>query len=216
MEDRLIFRTTDSDADIKSMTNVLQLRFQCDADLAGNLDNMHSLTSFLGYWGSSLICWCSRDHCSVATSTAESEIKAVNLVLKSEIIANGGILTAIMGWKQKPTIIEEDNKACVKASKLLLMTKGLRHLAIAENWFKEKVADGTCVIVKIESAQNNSDIGTKRVPLKIFDFLTCSIVDGHKNCATAYVHINDGLYLSMHIYLIVLEYSICTILCFEY
>lgn len=178
-EDRLIFRTTDSDTDIESMTNVLQLRFQCDADLAGNLDNMHSQTSFLGYLGSSLICWCSTDQGSVATSTAESEIKAVNHALKSEIIANRGILTA-MGWKQKPTIIEEDNKACVDASKLLLMTKGLRHLAIAENWFKEKVADGTCIVVKIESAQNNSDIGTKRVPLKIFDYLTCSIVDRHK------------------------------------
>lgn len=174
-DDRLIFRTTDCPTDIKSMTKKLQLRFQCDADLAGNLDNMHSQTSFLGYLGDSLICWCSTDQGSVATSTAESEIKAVNHALKSEIIASRGILDK-MGWKQEPTVIEEDNKACVDASKILLMTKGLRHLAIAENWFKEKVEDRTCVIVKIESAQNNSDIGTKRVHKKTFNHLTCSIL----------------------------------------
>ena len=175
-DDRLIFRTSDCSPEIKSMTKKLQLRFQCDADLAGNPDNMHSQTSFLGYLGDSLICWCSTDQGSVATSTAESEIKAVNHALKSEIIASRGILNR-MGWTQEPTIIEEDNKACVDASKILLMTKGLRHLAIAENWFKEKVEDRTCIIVKIESAQNNSDIGTKRVPRKIFDYLTYSIVD---------------------------------------
>jgi Reverse transcriptase (RNA-dependent DNA polymerase) len=175
-EDRLIFRTSDGPYDIDSMTKVLQLRFQCDADLAGNKDNMHSQTSFLGYLGGALICWCSTDQGSVATSTAESEIKAVNHALKAEIIANRGILTT-MGWKQETTIIEEDNKACVDASKILQMTRGLRHLDISESWFKEKVADGTCEIIKIDSAQNNSDIGTKRVPQKTFDYLTNSILD---------------------------------------
>ena len=174
--DRLIFRTSDGPFNMESMTKTLQLRFQCDADLAGNLDNSHSQTSFLGYLGGSLICWCSTDQGSVATSTAESEIKAVNHALKSEIIANRGILSA-MGWKQNTTVIEEDNKACVDASKILQITRGLRHLPISENWFKEKVADGTCVIVKIDSAQNNSDIGTKRVPQKVFDYLTNSILD---------------------------------------
>ena len=42
----------------------------------------------------------------VSTSTAESEIKAVNHTLKCEVIANRGMLT-MMGWKQAPTIIEE-------------------------------------------------------------------------------------------------------------
>ena len=63
------------------MTDVLQLRFQCDADLAGNDDNKHSQTSFLGYLGGSLICWCSTEQGSVSTSTAESEIKAETIEL---------------------------------------------------------------------------------------------------------------------------------------
>ena len=55
------------------------------------------------------------------------------------------------------------------------MTRNLRHLEITENWFKEH--KGVCKIIKIDSAQNNSDIGTKRVNQKVFDYLTNSILD---------------------------------------
>ena len=70
-DDRLKFRTHDGPYDIKTMTSKLQLRFQCDADLGGNLDNYHSQTSYLGYLAGSLLCWCSTDQGSVSTSTAE-------------------------------------------------------------------------------------------------------------------------------------------------
>ena len=54
--DRLMFHTHDRPADIDTMTKILQLRFQCDADLGGNLDNGHSQTSYIGYLGKSVIC----------------------------------------------------------------------------------------------------------------------------------------------------------------
>ena len=175
-KDRLMFPTYDGETDITSMTKELQLWFQCDADLAGNPDTKHSQTSYLGYLGNSLICWCSTDQGSMATSTAESEIKAVNHTLKCEVIANRGILNQ-MGWTQSPTVIEEDNKACVDASIVSHMTRGLRHLDITQNFLKEKFADGTCVLKKIESKNNNADIGTKRLAFPIFDYLTYPLMD---------------------------------------
>ena len=51
------------------------------------------------------------------------------------------------------------------------MTRNLRHLELAQLWFKEKVADGTCIIEKVDSKENNPDIGTKRVPKFIFESL---------------------------------------------
>ena len=119
---------------------------------------------------------CSTDQGSVSTSTAQSEIKAVNHTLKKEVIANRGILNR-MGWKQEPTVIEEDNSACVFASKALHFTKNLRHLDLSECWLKEKVADKTCVLRKVESKHNNSDIGTKRVPQYVFNALTNQLVE---------------------------------------
>ena len=175
-KDRLRFNTHEGPYDMKTMTKELQLYFQCDADLAGNLDNNHSQTSYLGYLGGSLICWCSTDQGSISTSTAESEIKAVNHTLKCEVIANRGILTT-MGWTQGPTIIEEDNKACIDASVVTHMTKRMRHLALTENFLKEKFADGTCVLKKVDSKNNNADIGTKRLHAPAFDYLTYPLVD---------------------------------------
>lgn len=175
-DDRLKFTTHDGPYDLATMTAKLQLKFQCDADLGGNPDNYHSQTSYLGYLAGSLFCWCSTDQGSVSTSTAESEIKAVNHTLKCEVIANRGMLT-MMGWKQEPTIIQEDNSACVLAAKTTQITRGLRHLPLAENWFKEKVADGTCIIEKVPTTENNADIGTKRLALPLFVKLTFQLVD---------------------------------------
>jgi hypothetical protein len=44
---------------------------------------------------------------------------------------------------------------------------GMRHFELADHYFKEKVADDTCIILKTKSEDNNSDIGT-RVPLSLF------------------------------------------------
>ena len=126
-----MYHTHDGPTDIDTMTKTLQLRFQCDADLGGNLDNGHSQTSYIGYLGKSVICWCSTDQGSVSTSTAESEIKAVNQCLKEEALAMRGMLI-LMGFPQDATIIEEDNQACVYASEIPHMTRGMRHLNLAD------------------------------------------------------------------------------------
>ena len=110
----------------------------------------------------------------MSTTTAASVIKAVNHTLKSEVTR--GILNAI-GWKQGPTVIEEDNQACVYASEAKQMARNLRHLDLAQLWFKEKVADGTCIIEKVDSKENNSGIGTKCVLMHTFDYLTHNSVD---------------------------------------
>jgi formylmethanofuran dehydrogenase subunit E-like metal-binding protein len=100
---------------------------------------------------------------------------AVNHTLKAEVIANRGILN-MMGWKQEATKIEEDNQASIYHSKTTHMTCNLRNLELCTNWIKEKAKDGTCILVKVASADNNY-IGTKRVPISIFTKLTSQIID---------------------------------------
>ena len=129
--DRLIFKRYTGPMDHASIIQFTQLRFMCDADLAGNLDNRHSQTSFIGFLAGDVICYGSTDQGSISTSTAESEIKAVNYTLKAELIACRGILNA-MGFIQEPTPIDEDNQACVYASNHEHMTRNLRHLDLSE------------------------------------------------------------------------------------
>ena len=169
--DRLKFTAYDGPPDMKTMTQVSPNEIQCYVDLGGYQYNGHSQTSYIGFLGESVIFWCSTDQGSVSTSTAESEIKAVNHTLKAEVISYRGIMNA-MGWIQQRTVIQDNNQTCVYASEAKQMTRNLRHLKLAQLWFKEKVADGTCIIEKVDSKEINSDIGSKRVPKFILEYLT--------------------------------------------
>ena len=57
--------------------------------------------------------------------------------LKEEALALRGMLN-LMGFPQDATIIEEDNQACVYASEIPHMIRGMRHLDLAELLIKEK------------------------------------------------------------------------------
>jgi hypothetical protein len=55
----------------------------------------------------------------------------------------------------------------------------MRRLDLAEHYLK-KTQDGTCLVVKVASAHNDADIGTKRVPLPLFNALTYRLVNRDK------------------------------------
>ena len=115
--DRLKFHAHPWPYDADTMRPLTQARFQCDADLDGNLDNLHSTSAHIGYIGYSLVSFTSKTQGSLSTSTVESEIKAVNQCLKEEAVAWRG-MSILMGFPQNATIIEEDNQVCVYASEI--------------------------------------------------------------------------------------------------
>ena len=83
----------------------------------------------------------------------------------------------MMGFPQHGTIIEEDNQACVYAFQIPHFTRSMRHLDLAEMLIKEKVKSKEIKLFKVASADNTSDIGTKRLALPLFDKLTSRIMD---------------------------------------
>ena len=175
--DRLHYPAHPGPYDEVTMHDLTQLRFQCDADLAGNKDNGHSTSSYIGYIGRTyVVCYQSKTQGSLSTSTAESEIKAVNHCLKEEALAMRRMLIA-MGFKQDATFIEEDNLACCYASETPHLTRGLRHMQLADMLLKNMVADKEIKLVKVASEDNTSDLGTKRLQLHIFNKLTSRIID---------------------------------------
>ena len=72
-------------------------------------------------------------------------------------------------------------------------------------FLKEKYADGTCILIKVASGDNNADIGTKRVPRALFYKLTDTIIDkslrevNHKVIKTV-MFTNKNQYISPQIY----------------
>ena len=159
------------------MRSLTQAWFQCDADLAGNSDNSHSTSAHIGYLGHhSMVSFTSKTQGSLFTSTAESEIKAVDQCLKEEALAMRSMLI-LMGFLQDATIIVEDNQTCVYAFEIPHMTRGMRHLDLAELLIKEKVEAKEIKRLKVASADNTSDLGTKRLALPLLNKLTSRIID---------------------------------------
>ena len=176
-DDRLKFHAHPRPCDAKTMRSLTQARFQCDADLAGNLDNSHSTSAHIECLGHhSVVSFTSKTQGSLSTSTAESEIKAIHQCLKKEALAMRGMLV-LMGFPQDATIFEEDNQACVYASMIPHMTRGMRHLDLAKLLIKEKVEAKEIKLLKVASAENTSDLGTKRLALPLFNKLTSRIID---------------------------------------
>ena len=82
-DDCLKFHARPGPYDADTMCGLTQARFQCDAELAGSLDNLHSTSAQIGYIGHhSVVSFTSKTQGSLSTSTAESEIKAVNQCLQ--------------------------------------------------------------------------------------------------------------------------------------
>ena len=57
------------------------------------------------------------------------------------------------------------------------MTRGMRHLDLAELLIKEKVEAKKLKLLKVASADNTSDLGTKRSALPLFNKCTSRIID---------------------------------------
>ena len=55
----------------------------------------------------------------------------------------------LMGFPQDATIIEEGNQACVHASEILHLTRGMKHLDLAEMLIKEKVESNEIKLLKV-------------------------------------------------------------------
>ena len=93
--DRLKFKTHDGPTDIRTMTKILQLRFQCDADLSGNPDTKHSQTSYLGYLADSLICWCSTNQGSISTCKTKYKMSPSSVRSEGGEAAEGYCLNSV-------------------------------------------------------------------------------------------------------------------------
>ena len=57
------------------------------------------------------------------------------------------------------------------------LTRGMRHLDLAEMLMKEKVESKEIKLLKVASADNTSDLGTKRLALPLFNKLNSRIID---------------------------------------
>jgi hypothetical protein len=151
-----------------------------DADWAANHDNRRSRAGYLFKLGRCLINWASVMEPVVALSSAESELMAATLAAKQCVYIRD--ILEFLGYKQnKPTIMFEDNSACIKLSKNPEFHKRTKHIDIKYFFIREKFLSNEIILVKINTKDNIADLFTKPLAVKLFNSLVSKMYEYEEN-----------------------------------
>ena len=68
----------------------------------------------------------------------------------------------------KPLTIFEDNQACIHLSRNPVSHRSTKHIEVRYHFVRERTADGTIKLVKVDTKENPSDILTKSTRKGVF------------------------------------------------
>jgi hypothetical protein len=150
-----------------------------DADWAADRDNRRSRAGYVFKLGQSIVSWTSTLEPTVALSSAESELMAATLAAKQAIYLRD--LLKFLGHIQlEPTILFEDNTACIRLSKHSEFHKRTKHIDIRWFYIREKFISNEINLIKIASHDNVADLFTKIVNFSSFQYLSSKLYDYYR------------------------------------
>jgi hypothetical protein len=131
------------------------------ADAAfGNEADKRSRFGHAVYLSGSLVCWLTKATSSVCLSTAEAEYVAATESVKDLLWLRNFL--AELGFAQSgPSLLYEDNQACVAMVNNHVVTGRNRHFCVKMAWLRQQVSDGVVSLVFVASRNNLADIMTK-------------------------------------------------------
>jgi len=157
-----------------------------DADFAGNWDKAESLRpdtarSRHGYIVKFLGCpivWKSQLQTEIALSSSESEYTGLSYALREAIpVMNLVNEISRLGFVQPqgtPTIfceVFEDNSGALEMANIHKYRPRTKHLNVKLHHFRQYVNDGSIVIRKIDTAEQQADYLTKPLPVETLQYL---------------------------------------------
>ena len=169
-----------SDWNYKGPSNrSLKLTAFSDADWGGDKDTRRSHTGGVLFLAGGAIAWISKKQSSVAMSSAEAEYMAASLVCREVIWIRS--LLAGFGFKQEgPTVIHEDNAACVQMSKNPVNHSKTKHIDLHYHFVRERVESGEVRLDWLSTEKMIADILTKAVIPKTFIALRDALFGYHR------------------------------------
>lgn len=157
----------------------LKLTAFSDADWGGDKDTRRSHTGGVLFLAGGAIAWISKKQSSVAMSSAEAEYMAASLVCREVIWIRS--LLAGFGFKQDgPTVIHEDNAACVQMSKNPVNHSKTKHIDLHYHFVRERVETGEVRLDWLSTEKMIADILTKAVIPKTFIALRDALFNYHQ------------------------------------
>jgi hypothetical protein len=147
--------------------NGFDLNAYGDSDWGANPDNSRSTLGWQCFLGMCLISWKSKCQKTVAMSSSEAEYMAASNLCKEIIYLR--MFLEQLGHKQfKPTVIHEDNNACIAMTLNPVARERSKHIRMHRNYIREKVESGICTLMYCSTADQLADGLTKAQLFPIF------------------------------------------------
>lgn len=139
-----------------------------DADLAGDFDTSRSTTGYAIVWNGGIVSWLSKLQPTVALSTTEAETIAA--VEATKEICHLRLFLRELGMEQKyPTVMYEDNAACVSLTNGNLNSKRTKHYRMKTHFLREHKELGTFHMTKVTTNEQLGDTFTKPLARELFE-----------------------------------------------
>ena len=146
-----------------------------DASHADDLDTRRSRCGYLIYFDQSPISWKTTLQKRRALSTAEAEYRAATLATK-EIVWLRRLLQEIGQPQQQPTILHEDNAACVKMIENPMVSQRNKHIELDAHFVRDHYELGSIKPVPISTQDQLADLMTKNLNRPLFQRHTFAIM----------------------------------------
>ena len=134
-----------------------------DSDYAADVDTRRSMTGFVLSMNNGPIAWRSKRQSCVTLSSAEAEFVAAS-ICGTEIVYLRLLLRDLGLEQSGPTVLYEDNAACIKMSENPVNAERSRHIDTRDYWLREQVRWGHVKLLKCAGTQNVADALTKSLP----------------------------------------------------
>lgn len=141
-----------------------------NADWASDKDDYVSTTSYLAYFGSTLISWSSHKQCYVAQPSIKAEYKALDDTT-SELLWVLSLFTQLGHTSISDPVICCDNLGATHLSVNLVFHSQMKHIALAYHFVCENVQHGKFHVSFVFTNDQLADILTKPLLRPQFEFL---------------------------------------------
>ena len=174
----------------KLLQGTLKLSLYVDANYG---DDRESLTDdvkwksqggYLLFLGGVLVSWCSRRHHIRVLSSMESEYVEASDASK-EVQWARQLVNEVGHPQTQPTIIYEDNTACINFTKLGKISERTKHIDIRKYYLKQLQRDSIVDITHISTDIQLADMMTKYILVTPFIYMRDKIFNGIE-CHTTY------------------------------
>lgn len=163
-------KTTPGQGLFFSARSSLKLRAYADSDYASCKVSWRSTSGHCVFLGDSLISWKSKKQTVVSRSSAEAEYRSLALVA-CEIVWLRALLSDFHVHVPR-SVVYCDSKSAIDLADNPTGHERTKHIEVDAHFMRDKVADGTVVLVHIHTAQQLADVLTKPLNLAKFHYLT--------------------------------------------